>query len=91
MRHIRKSLTIEKVQILGNAFIDSQFNYTPLLWMFCRKTFYLKIGKIHHKTLNVFYESSDTYDKLLLQINTVSEHQRHLRFLMTEYKKSYRN
>ena len=32
LRHIRKFLTIEKAKILGNAFIDSQFNYVPLLW-----------------------------------------------------------
>ena len=43
---IRKFLTIEKTKILGNAFIDSQFNYAPLLWMFCRKTVYSKRKKI---------------------------------------------
>ena len=91
LRRIRKFLTIEKAKMLGNAFIDSQFNYAPLLWMFCRKTVYSKIEKIHHKTLKVIYESNDTYDNLLLQSNTVSVHQRHLRFLMTEYIKAYRN
>ena len=29
LRRIRKFLTIEKSNILGNAFIDSQFNYAP--------------------------------------------------------------
>ena len=91
LRHIGKSLTMEKAKILCNAFIDGQFNYAPLLWTFCRKTHYSKIGKIHHKTLNVIYESSDTYDNLLLQGYTVSVHQTHLRFLMTEYTKAYRN
>ena len=38
LRRIRKFLTIEKVKMLGNAFIGSQFNYAPLLWMFCRRT-----------------------------------------------------
>ena len=88
LRRIRKFLTIEKAKILGNAFIDSQFNYALLLWMFCRKTLYSETEKIHHKTLKVIYESSDTYDNLLLQSNTVSVHQRHLRFLMTEIYKS---
>ena len=74
--------------MLGNAFLDSQFNYAPLLWMFCRKTLYSKIEKIHHKTLKVIYESNDTYENLLLQSNTVSVHQRHLRFLMIEIYKS---
>ena len=88
LRRIRKFLTIEKAKIIGNAFIDSQFNYAPLLWMFCRKTPYSKIEKIHHKTLKVIYESNDTYDNLLLQSDTVSVHQRHLRFLVTEIYKS---
>ena len=88
LRGIRKFLTIEKAMILGNAFIDSHYNYTPLLWMFCRKPRYPKIEKIHHKTLKVIYESNDTYDNLLLQSNTVSIHQRHLRFLVTEIYKS---
>ena len=45
LRRIRKFLTIEKAKILGNAFVDSQFNYVPLIWTFCRKTLYSKIEK----------------------------------------------
>ena len=88
LRRIRTFLTIEKAKMLSNAFTDSQFNYAPLLWTFCRKTSYSKIEKIHHKTLKVIYESNDTYENLLLQSNTVSVHQRHLRFLMIEIHKS---
>ena len=77
--------------ILGNSFKGSQFNYAPLLWMFCRKTLFSKIEKIHYKTLKVIHESNDTYDNLLLRSNTVSVYQRHLKFLMTEYIKVYRN
>ena len=62
LRRIRKFLTIEKAKMLGNAFTDSQFNYAPLLWMFCRKPLYSKIEKIDHKTLKVIYESNDTYE-----------------------------
>ena len=87
---IKKFLTIEKARILGNAFIDSQFKYVPLLWMFCSKTLYSKIEKIFLKPLKVNYESNHTYDNLLLQRNTVSVHQRNLRFLMTEYIKACR-
>ena len=25
--------------MLGDAFIDGQFNYAPLIWVFCRKGF----------------------------------------------------
>ena len=51
--------------------------------MFCSE-----VEKIHHNTLKVVYESNDTYDNLMLQSITVSVHQRHLRFLMTEIYKS---
>ena len=43
LRRIRKYLTIEKAKILGKAFIDSQFSYSFLIWMFCRKTLCSKI------------------------------------------------
>ena len=87
MRRIRKFLTIEKAKILGNAFIDNQFSYAPLLWMFYSKTLSSEIEKIHHKPLKVIYESNgiDDNDNLLLQSNTVSIHQRH------KCIKTYRN
>ena len=64
LQRIRRFLTIEKAKILGNAFIDSRFNYATLIWMFCRKTLYSKIEKIHHRTLKVVYGIDDSYNKL---------------------------
>ena len=84
LRRIRKLLTIKKAKILGNAFIDSQFNYASLIWMFCRKTFYSKIVKIHHRTLKVIYGIDNSYKNLLLRSNSVSINQRHLQFLVTD-------
>ena len=37
LRRIRKYLTLKKSELLHNAFINSQFNYAPVIWMFCRK------------------------------------------------------
>ena len=87
LRRIRKYLSLEKAKMLGNAFIDSQFNYAPLIWMFCRKGLHLKTQKIHHKTLTVIYQSNNTYEELLELSESVSIHQRHLRFLVTEVYK----
>ena len=44
--------------------------------------------KIHYKTLKVIYQSDASYDDLLQLSNSVSLHQRHLRFLLTEIYKS---
>ena len=39
LRRIRKCLTLEKTKSLANVFINSQFNYAPLIWMFANKHF----------------------------------------------------
>ena len=53
LRRIRKYLTLGKAKLLGNAFIDSQFNNAPLIWMFCHKATYLKMPKISKSYLSV--------------------------------------
>ena len=55
LRRIRGYLTVEKARILANAFIDSQFNYAPLIWMFAGKILISKICKLHYRTLRVVY------------------------------------
>ena len=45
LTRIRKYFTLDEAILLGNTFINSQFNYAPLIWMFCRKTLYHKIEK----------------------------------------------
>ena len=44
--------------------------------------------KIHHIALKVISQSNETYEELLELSETVSIHQRHLRFLVTEVYKS---
>ena len=56
--------------------------------MFCRTTLYSKVEKIHHRTSKVVYRMDDSYNNLLLSSNSVSIHQRHLRFLVTDIFKS---
>ena len=50
---IRKYLTVEKAKLLANAFINSQFNYASLIWMFPNKSSIDKILKIHKRTLQI--------------------------------------
>ena len=56
---IRKYLTVEKAKLLANAFINSQFTYAPLIWMFAGKSSFAKICKIHFRTLQVVYNNYD--------------------------------
>ena len=88
LRRTRKYLSLKKAKLLCNAFINSQFNYAPLVWMFCRKKQYLKI---HHKALKMVYNSNKNYNELLRDNNEFSIHQRHLRALICEVFKSLNN
>ena len=89
LRRITGHLTAEMARILANAFIDSQFNYAPLIWMFAGKTLINKICKIHHRTLQMDYnEYNKSYEELLQLNNNVSIHQRHLQYLALEVFKS---
>ena len=89
LRRIRKFLTVEKARILANAFINSQFNYTPLTWMFASKTAINKILRIHNRTLQVVCGEYHKSNKELLQINNdISIHQKHLCILILVVYKS---
>ena len=88
LRGIRKYLRLDKAKLLGNAFIDSQFNYASLIWMFCHITTYSKMQRIHHKTLKVIFQSDTSYNDLLQLSNSVYLYQRHMRFLLREIYKS---
>ena len=76
-----------KAKVLANTFIDCQFNYAPLKWNFCRKTFHSKIEKIHHRTLKVISGMVDSYNQFMMQQFCLNS-SKHLRFLVTEIFKS---
>ena len=64
---IRKYLTLEKSKLLYNAFINNQFNYASIIWMFCCKQDYLEVEKIHYKALKTVYNSNECYEELLIR------------------------
>ena len=91
LRRIRKHLTLEKSKLLYNAFINNQFNYESIIWMFCRRQDYLEVEKIHYKALKIVYNSNECYEELSIRNNEVSIHQKQLRTLATEIYKSLTN
>ena len=88
LRRIRKYLTLEKSKLLYNAFMNNQFNYASIIWMFCSKQDYLEVEKIHYKALKYVYNSNECYEELLIRNTEVSIHQKQLRSLATEIYKS---
>ena len=88
LRRIRKYLTAEKAKSLANDFINSQFNYALLIWMFANKSSIDKTLRIHKGTLQTVYDVYDeSYENLLNRSDDISIHQKHLRYLAIEVYK----
>ena len=67
------------------AFVISQFNYCPLIWMFHNRALNNRINKIHERTLRLLYQNKNLYFSDLLELdNAVTIHQRKLQVLVTE-------
>ena len=63
---VSRFLNTDKLRILAKAFIESQFNYCPLVWMFHSRTANKKINRLQERTLRMVYkDKSLTYEQLL--------------------------
>ena len=62
---ISKYLCKDKLRIVIKTFIESQFNYCPLVWMFHNRKINNKINRLHERALRIVYkdEPSDLLDK----------------------------
>ena len=78
-------MKIEKKRIIMKAFLESQFGYCPLIWMFHSRSLNNKINRIHERALQITYnDKSSSFQDLLKKDNSVSIHHRNIRTLATE-------
>ena len=74
------------------AFIESQFGYCPLIWMFPSRMLYNHINKLHEKALRIVYKNSNlTFEELLQKGKSFTIHHRNLQKLATEMYKIKNN
>ena len=70
------------------AFIISQFNYCPLVWIFRTKQLNSRINSLHEKALRVTYQDrNSSFSELLNLDKPVSIHYRNIKYLLTEIYK----
>ena len=78
-------MNVEKRRIIMKAFIESQFGYCPLVWMFHSRGINNKINRIHERALRITYNNkSSSFQDLLDKDNSVTIHHRNIRTLAIE-------
>ena len=74
------------------SFIESQFAYCPLVWMWCDKKSGNRINYLHERAHRTVYNDNlSTFQKILEKYNSVTIHVRNLRILATEMYKTKEN
>ena len=78
-------MELGKGRILMNAFLNSQFNYCPVIWMCHSRALNNKINRLHGQCLRIIYnEQTSTLKELLEKNNAVSIHYRNIQALAIE-------
>ena len=81
-----------KKKVIYKAVIQSQFNFCPLVWMFCSRKSNNLVNKNQERVLRLTYKDNENnFQTSLNESNETSVHQRKLQFLMTEIYKIKNN
>ena len=76
-------LSKDKRKLLIRTFFESQFNYCPLIWIFCGRTANNKINRLHKRALRIAYPDFES----TFEDGSVTIDQRNLRALAIEMYK----
>ena len=90
LRRIRTFPTVMQAKALASSFVNSQFNYCAIVWMFSSRKSKLRLENIHKRTLRrvVYNKYEKNYKDLFADHDEINIHQKHLQFLATEIFKS---
>ena len=92
LARISTLMSFNQRKIIMNAFITSQFNYCPLIWMCHSRTLETQINRIHERALKIVYRENDSsFETLLKKSGSVTIHHRNVQLLATEIFKALNN
>ena len=89
LARISNFMSCNQRKIIMNAFISSQFNYCPLLWMCHSRSLNTQINKIHDRALSIVYRDNASSFETLLE-KSVSVHHSNIQSLAIEIFKSFK-
>ena len=92
LQRVSHYMNKDKLRLIMKAFIESQFGYCPLVWMFHTRTLNNRINRLHEKALRMVYnESNLSFEELLNIDNSFTIHHRNLQKLAIEMFKVKHN
>ena len=85
---VARFMTLHQKRTIMRAFINSQFGYCPIVWMFYNRKLNNRINRIHERALRTVYNDHiSSFEELLLKDNSVTIHVRNLQALAVEIYK----
>ena len=92
LARVVRILPFEKRRIILKTFIESQFSYCPLVWMFCSRKLNRKINFIHERALRlVYHDYSSSFEDLLKEDGSLLFHHNNIHQLAIEMYKVKNN
>ena len=92
LARISHFLNTEKLKQVMKAFIESQFGYCPLIWMFHSRTLNNRINRLHERALRLAYKDrKSSFEQLLNLDKSFTIHHRNLQKLAIEMYKVKNN
>ena len=92
LARITQYIDEHKRKVLMESFNTSQFNYFPIIWMYCQRKSNNLINRIHERALRIVYNDylSD-FNSLLVKDDSVIIHHRNIQALTLEIYKTLNN
>ena len=88
LSRITNYMSLNKRRLLMKTFVESQFNYCALIWMFHSRRLNNKINNVHEKALRIVYSDyKSTFQELLDKDASFSVHHRNIQALAIEIYK----
>ena len=79
LTRICKFISLERRRTLKKSFIESQFGYYPLVWMFCGRKSNNRINYLDERAFRIVYnDNQSSFKNLLRNDHSVSIHQRNI-------------
>ena len=92
LARISNYMSTDKLRLIMKAFIESQFGYCPLVWMFHSRTLNNRINRLHERALRLVYKDPTlTFEELLSKDGSFSIHHKNLQTLAIEMYKIINN